>query len=74
MSIPGTGQDPTLRWGFGLGGAGLPLLRRLLAAGLIDRIALPPQPGEGISAQPETTPEGQRVRLGGPQPGGAAGQ
>ncbi len=56
MSIPGTGQYPTLRWGFGLGGASLPLLRRLLAAGLIDRIALPPQPGEGISAQPETTP------------------
>jgi cobalt-precorrin 5A hydrolase/precorrin-3B C17-methyltransferase len=33
----------TLRWGFGLSPDALPLLRRLLAAGLIDRLALPPQ-------------------------------
>ncbi len=32
----------TLRWGFGLSPDALPLLRRLLAAGLIDRLALPP--------------------------------
>ena len=56
MSIPETGQSPTLRWGFGLGAASLPLLRRLLAANLIDRIALPPQPGEGLSANPEDHP------------------
>jgi hypothetical protein len=30
MSIPETGQSPTLRWGFGLGAASLPLLRRWL--------------------------------------------
>ncbi len=56
MSIPETGQSPTLRWGFSLGAASLPLLRRLLAANLIDRIALPPQPGEGLSANPEDHP------------------
>jgi len=33
----------TLRWGFGLSPDALPLLRRLLAAGLIDRLALPPE-------------------------------
>ncbi|MFM2080692.1 MAG: precorrin-3B C(17)-methyltransferase [Cyanobacteriota bacterium] len=32
----------TLRWGFGLSPDTLPLLRRLLSGGLIDRIALPP--------------------------------
>ena len=31
-----------LRWGFGLSPDSLPLLRRLLAAGLLDRLALPP--------------------------------
>ncbi|MFM7652499.1 MAG: precorrin-3B C(17)-methyltransferase [Vulcanococcus sp.] len=31
-----------LRWGFGLSPDALPLLRRLLAAGLLDRLALPP--------------------------------
>ena len=31
-----------LRWGFALSSNTLPLLRRLLNAGLIDRIALPP--------------------------------
>ena len=31
-----------LRWGFGLSPEALPLLRRLLAGGLLDRIALPP--------------------------------
>ena len=56
MSSPETGQSPTLRWGFGLGGASLPLLRRLLAADLIDRIALPPQPGEGLSPQLDDHP------------------
>ncbi|WP_411869733.1 precorrin-3B C(17)-methyltransferase [Vulcanococcus limneticus] len=56
MSIPETGQSPTLRWGFGLGGASLPLLRRLLAADLIDRIALPPQPGEGLSPRLDDHP------------------
>ena len=34
-------MNPPLRWGFALSAAALPLLRRLLAAGLIDRIALP---------------------------------
>lgn len=34
-------QQPS--WGFSLGPASVPLLRRLLAAGLIDRLALPPQ-------------------------------
>ncbi|MFM8935442.1 MAG: precorrin-3B C(17)-methyltransferase [Vulcanococcus sp.] len=34
-------QQPS--WGFSLGPASLPLLRRLLSAGLIDRLALPPQ-------------------------------
>ncbi|MEI6359920.1 MAG: cobalamin biosynthesis protein, partial [Synechococcus sp. ELA619] len=32
-----------LRWGFGLGPASFPLLQRLLLAGLIDRLVLPPQ-------------------------------
>ena len=32
-----------LRWGFGLSPDALPLLRRLLSAGLIDRLALPPE-------------------------------
>ena len=31
-----------LRWGFGLGPASFPLLQRLLQAGLIDRMVLPP--------------------------------
>lgn len=43
-----------LRWGFGLGAEALPLLRRLLAAGLIDRIALPPQ--SPAAANPSATP------------------
>lgn len=34
-----------LSWGLSLGTTGHPLLRQLLRAGLIDRIALPPQPG-----------------------------
>ena len=34
-------QQPS--WGFSLGPASVPLLRRLLTAGLIDRLALPPQ-------------------------------
>ena len=44
----------TLRWGFGLSPDALPLLRRLLAAGLIDRLALPPDedhwPSGGLPA------------------------
>ena len=32
-----------LRWGFGLGPASFPLLQRLLLAGLIARLVLPPQ-------------------------------
>ena len=44
----------TLRWGFGLSPDALPLLRRLLAAGLIDHLALPPDedhwPSGGLPA------------------------
>jgi cobalt-precorrin 5A hydrolase/precorrin-3B C17-methyltransferase len=36
-------MNPRLRWGFALSADALPLLRRLLSAGLIDRIALPPE-------------------------------
>ena len=43
-----------LRWGFGLSSDALPLLRRLLAAGLLDRLALPPHdagwPSGGLPA------------------------
>ena len=43
-----------LRWGFGLSPDALPLLRRLLAAGLLDRLALPPNddhwPSGGLPA------------------------
>jgi hypothetical protein len=34
-------MNQRLSWGFALSADALPLLRRLLAAGLIDRIALP---------------------------------
>lgn len=38
-----------LRWGFALSSNALPLLRRLLNAGLIDRIALPPNSSDTAS-------------------------
>ena len=48
-----------LRWGFGLGPSSFPLLQRLLQAGLIDRLVLPPQ---SIEAEPSQ----QLVSFGGP--------
>ena len=55
-----------LRWGFGLGPSSFPLLQRLLQAGLIDRLVLPPQ---SIEAEPSQ----QLVSFGGPDAEGVSG-
>ncbi len=55
-----------LRWGFGLGPSSFPLLQRLLQAGLIDRLVLPPQ---NIEAEPSQ----QLVNFGGPEAEGVSG-
>ena len=54
-----------LRWGFGLGPSSFPLLQRLLQAGLIDRLVLPPQ---SIEAEPSQ----QLVSFGGPDAEGVS--
>ena len=55
-----------LRWGFGLGPSSFPLLQRLLQAGLIDRLVLPPQ---SIEAEPSQ----QLVSFGGSDTEGVSG-
>ena len=55
-----------LRWGFGLNPSSFPLLQRLLQAGLIDRLVLPPQ-------SMEAEPSQQRFSAGGPDAAGASG-
>lgn len=55
-----------LRWGFGLSPSCLPLLQRLLQAGLIDRLVLPPQSSEAEPSQPLVT-------FGGPEAEGVNG-
>lgn len=55
-----------LRWGFGLGPSSFPLLQRLLQAGLIDRLVLPPQ---SIEAEPSQ----QLISFGGPDAEGVSG-
>ena len=55
-----------LRWGFGLNPSSFPLLQRLLQAGLIDRLVLPPQT---IEAEPSQ----QLFSEGGPDAAGVSG-
>ena len=55
-----------LRWGFGLGPSSFSLLQRLLQAGLIDRLVLPPQ---SIESQPSQ----HLVSAGGADAAGASG-
>ena len=55
-----------LRWGFGLGPASFPLLQRLLQAGLIDRMVLPPP-------SMESEPSQQQLGAGGLDGAGASG-
>jgi cobalt-precorrin 5A hydrolase/precorrin-3B C17-methyltransferase len=55
-----------LRWGFGLGPSSFPLLQRLLKAGLIDRLVLPPQTIEAEPCQ-------QLFSEGGPDAAGVSG-
>ena len=55
-----------LRWGFGLNPTSFPLLQRLLQAGLIDRLVLPPQ---SIDSEPSQ----ELFSAGGPEAAGASG-
>ena len=55
-----------LRWGFGLNPSSFPLLQRLLQAGLIDRLVLPPQ-------SMEAEPSQQLFSEGGPDAAGVSG-
>lgn len=59
-----------LSWGFGLGPASVPLLQRLLEAGLIDRLVLPPASLAAEPGQPQVWARGPEATSASDDPDG----